>query len=93
MAFNSTKFHPIIDGERENFPEYLDSEKRPISKAESVKDLRVMLQNDGRYDIQIQSVVSKVSQMCGWALRTFCTREKCHLITIYKSLVLPHIDY
>ena len=31
--------------------------------------------------------------MSGWALRTFCTREREPMIIIWNSLVRPHLDY
>lgn len=32
-------------------------------------------------------------QLCGWILRTFTTRETLPMLTLYKSLVIPHLDY
>ena len=41
----------------------------------------------------IDGVVSRASQMCGWILRTFRTREKVPMLTLWKSLVRSNIDY
>ena len=32
-------------------------------------------------------------QQCGWILRTISTRSKPVLLTFFKSLVIPHLDY
>ena len=58
----------------------------------SVRDLGVTLQSNGRYDLHIQEKVSKASQLCGWILRTFETKEKDQILTLYKSLILPHLE-
>ena len=31
--------------------------------------------------------------VCGWILRTFSTRSKPVLLNLFKSLVIPHLDY
>ena len=32
-------------------------------------------------------------QLCGWILRTFTTRETLPMLTLYKTLIIPHLDY
>ena len=38
-------------------------------------------------------MVQNVKRLMGWVLRTFTTRDKDHLLFIYKTLILPRIDY
>ena len=45
------------------------------------------------FDNHIATVVKKCSRLCGWILRTFSTRSKPVLLTLFKSLVIPHLDY
>ena len=45
------------------------------------------------FDSHIASVAKKCSRLCGWILRTFSTRSKSVLLTLFKSIVLPHLDY
>ena len=59
----------------------------------SIKDLGVTLQDDGKYDLHIHEKVSKASQICGWVMRVFETRERTLMLTLYKALTLPHMDY
>ena len=40
-----------------------------------------------------EKTVSKARLMSGWALRAFRTREADPMITIWNSLVRPHLDY
>ena len=42
---------------------------------------------------QIEEVVSKTRSMSGWTLRTFRTREREPMTTIWNSLVRPNLDY
>ena len=93
MAFNGSKFKWIVYGEPTSQPLYCDTSNQPISQVSTVRDLGVTLQCNGRYDQHIQERVSKASQMCGWMLRTFETREKTPILTLYKSLILPLLDY
>ena len=41
----------------------------------------------------IQSRVTKCRSLIGWIFRTFITRDSAPMLTIYKALVLPRIDY
>ena len=44
----------------------------------------------------LQALSNELSQSnlsCGWILRTFSTRSKPVLLTLFKSLVIPHLDY
>ena len=93
MAFNASKFMVMTYGESDFPPVYLDSAQRPISQVSSTRDLGVILQSNGKFDQHIQEKVSKASQLCGWIFRTFKTRDKLSMLTLYKSLILPHLDY
>ena len=60
---------------------------------EYIKDLGIYISNDLTWTRQIDEVVSGARTMSGWALRTFSTREEDHMITLWKSLVRPCLDY
>ena len=63
-------------------------EMNSIDLYESVNDLGVTLSANCEFKDHITNTVNKCSQSSGWILRTFKT-----LITLYKSLVLPRLDY
>ena len=44
-------------------------------------------------DLHLQEKVTKASQMVGWMLRTFRARDENTVMTLYKTLVLPHLEY
>ena len=45
------------------------------------------------FEFHIQNVCKKCSNLSGWILRTFTTRDSITMITLFKSLVLPRLDY
>ena len=49
--------------------------------------------SDHIWMIQINEVVSKATSMAGWALRTFRTRKKLPMFTVWNSLITPCLDY
>jgi hypothetical protein len=98
MSFNSDKFeymaysrNPTIDTSYKSA--YVDNNGDVIQKSEHVKDLGVYMSANGTFTYHINNTASKAKQMCGWILRTFSTRTCLAMITLYKSLVLPQLDY
>ena len=45
------------------------------------------------FDNHIAAVANNCSRLCGCILRTFSTRSKSVLLTLFKSIVIPHLDY
>jgi len=93
MQFNSKKFEWVRYSS--NLPDfkYEAPDKTTIEVKSSVKDLGVILSSDLSFSLQIQKAVSSASQMVGWCLRTFRGRGSFLLMTLFKSLVQPHLDY
>ena len=97
MVFNSTKFEYIqySEGrvEEGEVLEYKAPEDTNIDKISEVKDLGVILSDDLGFESHIAAAVATARSKMGWVLRTFRTRERNHMLTLYKSLILPHIEY
>ena len=93
MAFNSSKFKVMSYGDCSSPPVYKAPGGEIISQVESIRDLGVTLQTDGKYDLHIHEKVSKASQVYGWVMRVFKTRERYPMLILYKALILPHLDY
>ena len=93
MAFNASKFKVMCYGNNDVPPLYTDPKDQIITQVSSIKDIGVTLQDDGKYDLLIHEKVSKASQVCGWVMRVFETRERQPMLTLYKALILPHLDY
>ena len=96
MVFNGTKFEWLrYSPARALSPEYqyLGPDSTLIAQKDSLKDLGVYLSNDLTFSLQIDKVASTANQMVGWGLRTFRGRSAYLLLTLFKSLVQPHLDY
>ena len=95
MQFNGNKFELLSYKPRPNDREaiYLTPDGQSISQARSVSDLGITMQETASFELQIESMCLKGKQQAGWVLRTFETREAKPLLTLYKALVLPHLEY
>ena len=96
MAFNEEKFETIHYGNNissADIVSYKTCTGTDIERKNTVKDLGVQTDDDCRFRTQIATVVSKVKRVTGWILRTFETRERLPLLTLWKSLILPILDY
>ena len=96
MVFNSEKFEWLrysVNPETAPNYKYLSPDSSSIEKKSSLRDLGVILSSDLSFSLQIEKVVTTASQMVGWGLRTFRSRGSYLLLTMFKSLVQPHLDY
>ena len=58
-----------------------------------MKDLGVVMSDDCSFSEHIKHIVKKAKEMSAWILRTFNTRSSALMLTLWKSLVIPHLDY
>ena len=64
-----------------------------ISPSSNVLDLGVYMSSNCTFDFHVASVYKRCSNLTGWILRTFNTRETITMMTLFKSLVLSRLDY
>ena len=64
-----------------------------INNTNCVKDLGVVIHESLKWSDHINEVSLKATQMSGWILRTFKTRNRLALMTLFKSLVRSRLDY
>ena len=95
MTLNGDKFEHHRIGKKLNIESYSykDPTEENIIEKECIKDLGVYISSDLTWHRQIEETVSKARLMSGWALRTFQTREVEPMITVWNSLISPHLDY
>ena len=96
MKFNSEKFECLRYGKDSQLKEsapYLSENGTPIEQKTKVRDLGVLMTSDAMFKEHITATVAAASQKCGWVLRSFKTRERDLMITLWKSLVAPILDY
>ena len=96
MKLNDDKFELLRYGNNQQLKEnttYTTPTGKPIKVKSEVKDLGVLISDDNKFDKQISSVIKKAKDMASWVFRTFATRARVPMLTLYKSLVLPILEY
>ena len=95
MSLNGDKFEHLHVGN--NLHQMKSSYKDPsgniIDEKEHIKDLGVIISNNLTWSKQITEIVAKARVMSGWALRTFSTRDRDPMITIWNAQIRPILDY
>ena len=95
MKFNCGKFEWLryaVDQAAAPVYQYLSPSQSSIEVRYDLRDLGVRLSCDLTFNLQIDKVVTTASQLVGWGLRTFRGRSSHLLITLFKSLIQPHLD-
>ena len=64
-----------------------------IDRVSSLRDLGIILSDDGRFEKHIEKVMSKVRQKVGRMMRTFYTRRKDIMVQLWKTLAQCYVDY
>ena len=92
FTLNHTSSLREVPFSAENYS-YQLSDGRFIDPTDTVRDLGVLLSSDGQWSAQISRVVTTASRVAGWTLSAFRSRTRRTMMTLYKSLVRPHLDY
>ena len=96
MSFNISKFEAISykgrSTTRTNHT-YKSQDGGDINPKETVRDLGITIKNDCSFTENIQNMAKKAKARMGWILRTFQTRGQTCMLTLYKSIVLPLVEY
>ena len=93
MTFNENKFEHIRYGSHDYLQNYAGPDGANIRTCNQVKDLGVIISDDAKFEDQIETVVKTARQRVGWIMRVFETRKKTAMLTLYRSLVLPLVEY
>ena len=95
MTFNSEKFECVRYWPGSSVPDfqYLAPDFKPIEEKKHLRDLGVEISSDLKFNEHIENVVTSASRLTGWAMRTFRRRSKATMMTIWKCLIQPKIDY
>ena len=96
MLFNNTKFELLRYGQNEeikNSTFYITANDEIIEEKDQLRDLGVIVNNQGNFNDHIDHICAKVKQKSGWIMRTFQSRQPFFMKLLWKQLVQPHIDY
>ena len=96
MFFNSEKFNYISFSSSlssNSYNVYANPNIEIINPSDNVLDLGIFMSSNGSFEFHIQNLCEKCSNLYGWILRTFTTRDSITMMTLFKSLVLPRLGY
>ena len=97
MRFNAGKFQLLRYGQNENLKNetmyFTEDTSEVVERKEVVRDLGVLMSDDGLFKHHLERVISKTKQKIGWILRSFESRSPALMKTLFKTLVRPHVDY
>ena len=96
MFFNAKKFHylPLSASQASNKGNvYINPSMDIIPQSTDVPDLCIIMSKDCSFDSHISSLSRKCKNLAGWILRSFVSRDKLTMLTLFKSLVISRLDY
>ena len=97
MSFNKGKFQLLRIGhnnELKNSTNLFTGEMDSIiEQKDSVKDLGILVDENMKYKSQKNAAYIRARRKANWILRTFSSRDKHTMTTLWKSLVQPHLYY
>ena len=76
-----------------SFPCYYTEDGTLIQYVSSVLDVGVDMESCAAFNKEVSLAIKKVSQIAGWVLRVFRNKDKIVLLTLFKTMVLPHLEY
>lgn len=98
MEFNSDKFELLRYRGRstkdiQSHTTYRSNDGSTIEEKEHVRDLGITLSNDATFTQHIMERCEAVKSKIAWVLRTFKSRQPTPMLTLWKTLILCHLDY
>lgn len=97
MAFNVEKFNLLKLSRNSHIKEeynYLaPGEDTIISESDVVRDLGILINEEGNYTDHIAKIYTKVTQQAGLLLRTIQNRSPQHMRFIWRTYLEPILDY
>ena len=96
LQFNDLKFELMQYGDNEGLKDshqYLSSSQVPLEASETVKDLGVLMSHDFSFRPHIDTIIEDAKSRAAWVLRTFKSRNPSAMLTLWKSMVLPKLEY
>ena len=72
---------------------YVTEAGTTVEPERHVKDLGVWLSADGTWTYHINDIVRRANRIAGWILSVFRCRSQEVLLTLYKALVRPILEY
>ena len=91
--FELMRYRTTASKEAQNQSDYQSFDGATISEVQHVRDLGVTLSNDATFKQHIHERCELVKDKISWVLRTFRSRDRLPMLTLWKSLILNHLEY
>ena len=92
MKLNDAKFEVMHYGETLGY-DYFNCIGNKIDVKKEVKDLGVLMTDSGDFHSHYRKIIKEARNKMSWILRVFETRELKPMLTLYRSLVVPRLEY
>ena len=94
MSFNMDKFELIRYGPKnDDAPNYHSPNGVQIKEVNNVRDLGVEMEGTSSFSLHMGNAIKRSSNLSSWVLRVFKTRDQNVMMTLFNSLVVPHMEY
>ena len=95
MSFNKEKLEFIHFSRKQSDYDhrYSSFDGSLLNKVDFCKDLGLYFDSDASFTTHITGKCSKARKLCGYIFRTFRSRDVAPMMKIFKSIVLPVIEY
>ena len=97
LYFNTAKCKVLHVGKKnpkcDYYMEDVEGDQKHIDQCEEECDLGVTFDEKLSFDTHIQKSINKANKMVGIIKRTFSFLDKQMFLSLYKSLVRPHLEY
>ena len=94
MTFNNSKFvYMRYGGTAHPGTGYTDQDGSQIGRSHTTRDLGVLMSDTGRFPEHISEMLEKAKRTVGWILRVFSARDLKTMLTLFRALVLPVVEY
>src|SRR6266516_6676457 len=92
MPFNAKKCKVMHVGRKNSLADY-EINGETLERVEQEVDLGITIREDLKMEGQCSKAANKANQILGLSARTFVSRDMNIVLTLYKTLVRPHLDY
>ena len=93
MELNHKKFQLMQYGKNEDLKTPYQTGLNEVKSESDIKDLGVYLSVDLAWETQIAEAIKMGRKFLGWILRSFTARNHEVILFLYKSYVLPRLEY
>ena len=92
LPFNANKCKVLHFGANNLWHPYMLN-NHTLESTKREKDLGIIIDEDLKYHVHTTSATKKANQVLGIIKKSYVTRDANTIATLYKSMVIPHLEY